>query len=237
MREFCKARGLAPTLRLVIPLAPDSAVVAPTIATDAKQQRPSPLNGSRISRPTPTLPSFSLTLASPTTTLQSPIHYPTSVHTTFTRLSYLKEASRAPRHTRIPYLPQYCAHTLLPFVPLTKCALCEIQILACETWWNFRNPTASGLKRSLQVPQVLPADCTQTSRSIHYALGLPLGELDESCIDWDIIDAIMFIPSRPLRRRRDRQLLMTIFREPSSSSSRSRVRVLIRRAHRFFSTF
>jgi hypothetical protein len=134
---------------------------------------------------------------------------------------------------RIPYLPQYCAHTLRPYVPLTKCALCEIQILACETWWNSRNP----MKRLLRVPQVLPADCTPTTRSIYYALGLPLGKLDESCIDWDVVDAIMFIPGRPPRRLCGRQLPAAIFRESSSptTSPRSRIRVLFRRARRFFS--
>lgn len=152
---------------------------------------------------------------------------------------------------RIPHLPQYCAHTLRPFVPLTECALCEIQILACETWWNSRHhdrratATATGLKRMLRVPPVLPADCTSTTRSIYYALGLPLGELDESCIDWDVVDAIMFMPSRLPRRHRGCQLHYAAVRKspssPSSSSSslslsRSRIHALLRRARRIFST-
>ncbi|KAF8492762.1 hypothetical protein F5888DRAFT_1636916 [Russula emetica] len=175
VREFCKARGLAPTLHLVIPSASDSVAVAPTSATNIEQQAATSSNGresSTVYCPPGPFPTFALTLASPTTTPQSPIHYPTSVQRTFSRLSYFKEVNRAPRHMRIPHLPQYCAHTLRPFVPLTKCALCEIQILACETWWNSRHhdnmatATAAGLKRLLCVPQVLPADCTPTTRSI-----------------------------------------------------------------------
>ncbi|KAI0281209.1 hypothetical protein BGY98DRAFT_959276 [Russula aff. rugulosa BPL654] len=223
VREFCKARGLAPTLHLVIPSdASDSAAVAPTGATNDVEE---------TFRPPPIVPSFSLTLPSPTATPPSPIHYPSSVQRTFTRLSYYKEVDRAPRHMRIPHLPQYCAHTLRPFVPLTKCALCEIQIFACETWWNSRNPKHNaGLKRLLCAPQVLPADCTATTRSIYYALGLPLGDLDESCIDWDVVDTIMFMPSRPPRRYLGCQLPAAAFGESS------RIRVLFRRARRFFST-
>jgi hypothetical protein len=251
VREFCKARGLAPTLHLVIPSASDSAATAAAAAaaaptsgtTNFERQSSASSNGRKSARPP--LPSFALTLASPTTTgPRSPIHYPTSIQKTFTYLSYYKEASRAPRHMRIPHLPQYCAHTLRPFVPLTKCALCEIQILACEIWWSSRHhdsmatATAAGLKRLLRVPQVLPADCTPTTRSIYYALELPLGQLDESCIDWDVVDAVMFMPSRPPRRYLGRKPPAAAFRESSSSSSssRSRVRVLLRRARRFFST-
>jgi hypothetical protein len=227
VREFCKARGLAPTLHLVIPsTASYSAAAAPTGATNDVEE---------TFRPPPIVPSFSLTLPSPTATPPSPIHYPSSIQRTFTRLSYYKEVDRAPRHMRIPHLPQYCAHTLRPFVPLTKCALCEIQILACETWWNSRNPKHNaGLKRLLCAPQVLPADCTPTTRSIYYALGLPFGDLDESCIDWDVVDAIMFMPSRPPRRYLGCQLPAAAF--VGSSSSRSRMRVLFRRFRRFFST-
>ena len=244
VREFCKARGLAPTLHLVIPSSTSdstaaAAAAAPTRATHVEQD---PYGGENA-RPDllPVLPSFALTLPSPST-VESPILYPTSVKRTFTRESYLDEVERAPRHMRIPYLPQYCAHTLRPFVPLTKCALCEIQILACETWWNSRNhdgmatAAAAGLKRLLCVPQVLPADCTPTIRSIYYALGLPLGNLDESCIDWEVVDVIMFLPSRPSRWNRTREPPAAAFLESSSSSSRSRIRVMFRRARRFLST-
>ena len=175
------------------------------------------------------------------------LQYPTSIQRTFTYLSHFKEALHVPRNMRIPHLPQYCAHTLRPFVPLTDCALCEIQIPACEIWWNSRHhhdgdgmatATAAGLKRLLRVPQVLPADCTPTTRSIYYALGLPLGELDESCIDWDVVDAIMFMPSRPPRRLCGGRLPATASSgsSTSSSSSRLRIRVLFRRARHFFST-
>lgn len=182
-------------------------------------------------------PTFALTLPSPNAIAPSPIDYPTSVQRTFRRHSYIEEVFRAPRHMRIPHLPQYCIHTLRPFVPLTKCALCEIQILACETWWNSRNPKLNArMKRLLRAPQVLPADCTTTTRSIYYALGLPLGNLDESCIDWDVVDAILFMPSRRPRHYFRRQYLEPKYfgSSSSSSSSRSSMRVLFRRARRFF---
>ena len=252
MREFCKARGLAPTLHLVIPSSSSStsdsaaaAAAAPTraIYVDVEQD---PYGGENAGPDL--LPSIALTLPSPSIVPESPILYPTSVKRTFTRESYLDEVERAPRHMRIPYLPQYCAHTLRPFVPLTKCALCEIQILACETWWNSRNhdgratAAAAGLKKLLCAPQVLPAECTSTIRSIYYALGLPLGKLDETCIDWEVVDVIMFLPSRPSRWSRSRQppplAAAYLASSPSllSSSSRSRIRVMFRRARRFFST-
>jgi hypothetical protein len=56
-----------------------------------------PSNGRKSARP-PELYRESLTLASPTTAPHSPIHYPTTIQRTFTRLSYFKEAFRAPRH-------------------------------------------------------------------------------------------------------------------------------------------
>ena len=90
--------------------------------------------------------------------------------------------------------------------------------------------------RLLGVPQVLPADCTPTTRSIYYALGLPLGKLDESCIDWDVVDTILFIRNRLPRRHRNRELPAGSFRKEVPSSSPSRIRVLFRRARRFFNT-
>lgn len=84
----------------------------------------------------------------------------------------------------------------------------------------------------LCAPQVLPADCTPTTRAIFYALGLPLGRLDESCVDWDVVDAIMFIPSsRPPPRRGNSKKLAAV-----RGSSSSRIHVLFRRARHFFST-
>ena len=249
VREFCKARRLAPTLHLVIPSSsfpasdPAAAAAAPTRATHVEHDPYGEKNA--YSDLLPVLPSFALTLPSPSTGPESSILYPTSVKRTFTRESYLDEVERAPRHMRIPHLPQYCAHTLRPFVPLTKCALCEIQILACEIWWNSRNHDGmamSGLKRLLCVPQVLPADCTPIIRSIYYALGLPLGSLDESCIDWEIVDVIMFVPSRRSRWNCSRQpqppaaAFLVSSSSSSLSRSRSRMRLIFRRARRFFST-
>ncbi len=242
VQKFCKAHGLAPTLHLVIPPSspppPPSAAAVPTSSTTNEH---------------PPLPSFALTLASPTTTgpPHSPIHHHPTGPRAFSRTSYDSEIMSAPRHMRVPYLPQYCIHTLRPYVPLTNCALCAIQLQACETWWYSRNPPkqqrqqqqqglAAGLKRSsmrlLGVPQVLPADCTPTTRSIYYALGLPLGKLDESCIDWDVVDTILFIRSRLPRRHRNRELPAGSFRKEVPSSSPSRIRVLFRRARRFFNT-
>jgi hypothetical protein len=84
----------------------------------------------------------------------------------------------------------------------------------------------------LCAPQVLPADCTPTTRAIFYALGLPLGQLDESCVDLDVVDAIMFIPScLPRRRRRRCGNKMAAAVRGSSS----RIQVLLRRARHFFS--
>jgi hypothetical protein len=79
---------------------------------------------------------------------------------------------------RIPHLPQYCAHTLRPFVPLTDCALCEIQIPACEIWWNSRHhhdgdsdsgrvekaaPRATGTPRGLYADDALSLLCAWAS--------------------------------------------------------------------------
>lgn len=85
--------------------------------------------------------------------------------------------------------------------------------------------------RMLCAPQVLPADCTPTTRAIFYALGLPLGRLDESCVDWDVVDAIMFIPSFPPCRKGSSKMAAA-----ARGSSSSRIHVLFRRARHFFST-
>ena len=133
------------------------------------------------------LPSFALTHSPPGTVPESPILYLSTK--TFHARILLRRSGTCATPQADPLLPQHCAHTLRPFVPLTKCELCEIQILACETWWKSRNHdgmamlAAVGSKRLLCVPQVPPAECTPTIRSIYYALGLPLGNLDESCID------------------------------------------------------
>ena len=38
--------------------------------------------------------------------------------------------------------------------------------------------------------------CTPAKRAVFYALGIPLGELDLSCIDWDVVEAILFVRRR-----------------------------------------
>ena len=202
VREFCKARRLAPTLHLqvVIPPFASGSTAAPTHATHVEQD---PYEGENACPDLlPVLPSFALTLPSPSTVLESPALYPTSVQRTFMRESYLDEVERVPHHMRIPTSPS-TVHTLRPFVPVIKCELREIQILARETWWKSRNhdsmatSTVAGLKRLLCVPQVLPADCTPTIRSIYYSLGLPLCIFDEPCINREVVDVIMFPSSRP----------------------------------------
>jgi hypothetical protein len=60
-------------------------------------------------------------------------------------------------------------------------------------------------------------------RAIHYALGLPLGELDRKCVDWDVVESIIFMP-RPCR----------VIKKASVRAS-SRVRGLFRRARHAFS--
>src|SRR6266436_4432136 len=113
VREFCKAHGLAPTLHIVPPPSPSPPTSHPATATTPTTSH---------SNEQPPLPSFALTLASPITVPHSPIHPPNLPPRSFTRLSYYKEISRAPRHMRIPYFPQYCAHTIRPYVPLSNCA-------------------------------------------------------------------------------------------------------------------
>ena len=258
-QEFRKApRALAPTLHLFIPSgSPAPTKELPASSKEAEEERDG------TSCPSAPLPSFALTLASPVTSPRSPIHAPHPPDKPFTHVSYYAQVARArapPSSTRrVPYLPQYCTHTLRPFIPLTNCPLCAIQLLACETWYNSRNthtnthtythadthappPPLSKNRESrskmtmamvmLRAPQVLPADCTPTTRAIFYALGLPLGKLDESCVDWDVVDTIMFIPSCPSPRRGSSKKATAAVRRSSSS----RIHLLFRRARHFFGT-
>ena len=261
-QEFRKApRALAPTLHLFIP----SGSPAPTkewLASSKDAEDSEERDG--ISYPSAPLPSFALTLASPVMSPRSPIHAPPPPDKPFTHASYYAQVARVRARfvstRRVPYLPQYCTHTLRPFIPLTNCPLCAIQLLACETWYNSRNththtnththmhadthaPPPLSKNRGgecrlkmtrtmLRPPQVLPADCTPTTRAIFYALGLPLGKLDESCVDWDVVDTIMFIPScLSPRRGSSKKATATVCR-----SSSSRIHLLFRRARHFFGT-
>ena len=214
-----------------------------------------------ISCPSVPLPSFTLTLASPVMSPRSPIHAPPPPGKPFTHASYYAQVARArapPCSTRrIPYLPQYYAHTLRPFIPLTNCPLCAIQLLASKTWYNSRSihtithtHTHAGthtpplplskirggecrskmMMTMLCMPQVLPADCTPTTCAIFYALRLPLGKLDESCVDWDVVDTIMFIPSCPSLRHGSSKNATATVRRPSSSC----IHLLFHRVHHFF---
>lgn len=261
--EFRKApRALAPTLHLFIPSESPTTIKEWPASSKDKDREEERDCTSYLSAP---LPSFALTLASPITSPRSPIHLPSPPDKPFTHASYYAQVMRArspPSSTqRIPYLPQYCAHTLRPFIPPTNCPLCAIQLLACETWYNSRNTQTQtqthihadthapprplsknrgGESRSkmtvtmtrLRAPQVLPADCTPTTRAIFYALGLPLGKLDESCVDWDVIDATMFIPGCPTPRRGGSKKATAAARRWSSS----RIHLLFRRARHFFGT-
>jgi hypothetical protein len=110
-------------------------------------------------------------------------------------------------------IPQCCARTLRPFGPPSQMR-------------SMRNPNPC--LRNLVGNPIIPSTtrgkgCSvhhrsslrtvrRRTRSIYYALGIPLGDLDESCIDWDVIDAIMFMPSRPL---------------PGSSTSRGGFRIIV----------
>ncbi|KAH9953362.1 hypothetical protein BC827DRAFT_1159275 [Russula dissimulans] len=227
-----KASRLAPTLRLIItPPSPSPATstgAGPIVAEKDDEEEENAACAE--------LPSFTLTLASPVSP-RSPI-YPSSPTTTpFTRTSYYALAAHAPPTARVPYLPQYCSHTLRPFVPLSSCKLCALQLLACETWWHSRNGNSNnsnnknnkhkernhGAAATLCPPQVLPATCTSTTRAIFYALGIPLGELDRSCVDLDVVESIVLI-SLPAAQRRVNKKPVVFVRAPSS-----RMRVLFRR--------
>ncbi|KAH9980768.1 hypothetical protein BJV74DRAFT_83550 [Russula compacta] len=216
-QEFRKTNTLAPTLHLVIPFSPFPAL-APAAATDTAKKEQEHVSTSEDDEPENVcpLPSFSLTLATPISP-RSPVH-PPSPPTPFTHASYYAMAARAPPNARVPYLPQYCPHTLRPFVPLSSCKSCALQLLACDTWWCSRGPEHG--KATLRAPPVPPACSTPTTRAIHYALGIPLGEFDPSCVDRDVVEDIMFIPRVAASRRGKKPVI----RAPS------RIRMLFRRA-------
>ena len=200
-----ESSSLAPTLRIIIPSSP-----SPVSSTDSGAIAENEENAC------PELPSFTLTLASPISP-RSPILPPSPTTTPFSPTSYYALAARTPPSARVPYLPQHCTHTLRPFAPLSSCKLCAVQLLACETWWNSRSHGAA----TLCAPQVYPATCTPTTRSIFYALHMPLGELDESCIDLDVVESIRFI-SRPAAQRK-------VNKKRVVRASSSRIRSIFRR--------
>jgi len=142
-------------------------------------------------------------------------------------MSYYALAARAPPTSRVPYLPQHCSHTLRPFAPLSSCKLCALQLLACETWWHSRNGNddnsnhGAAAGATLCAPQVLPAACTPTTRAIFYALDIPLGELDQSCVDMDVAESIVLISRSAAQRRVNKKSVVR--------ASSSRMRVLFRR--------
>lgn len=43
----------------------------------------------------------------------------------------------------------------------------------------------------LRAPPVLPATCSVEMRSIYYTLGIPLGEIDQFCVDRAIVNSII----------------------------------------------
>jgi hypothetical protein len=137
----------------------------------------------------------------------------------YTSASYYDLARRAPLTERVPYLPQFCPHSVRSFVPppTSGCGLCSRQLLACDIWFSW----SSASMGKLQAPAVLPATCTVETRSIYYALGIPLGEINRSCVDREIVKSII-ISRRTAVAYRD-------VKKPATHGS-SRVRTLIRRA-------
>jgi hypothetical protein len=73
----------------------------------------------------------------------------------------------------------------------------------------------------LQAPAVLPATCSVETRSIYYALGIPLGEIDLSCVDREIVKSVI-IPRRTAAVYRG-------VKKPATRRS-SRIRTMFRRA-------
>jgi hypothetical protein len=107
----------------------------------------------------------------------------------YTLTSYYDLACRAPLTECVPYLPQLCPHSLQPFLPprTSGCKLCGRQLLACYIWFSW----SAALMAKLGAPVVLPTTCTGEVRSIYYTLGIPLGELDHSYVDGDIVKSII----------------------------------------------
>ncbi|KAH9973191.1 hypothetical protein BGW80DRAFT_1497959 [Lactifluus volemus] len=135
-------------------------------------------------------PNFTLTLATPISPC-SPIfpQSPTSAVLPFTRSTYLAEASLAPPTARAPNLPLYCLHTFCTLPPLETTSP---QTSAKTSGEKAESDTAS----LLCAPRLLPSASTLTTRALYYALGIPLGDLDPSCVDWDVVESIRFMHHR-----------------------------------------
>jgi hypothetical protein len=78
----------------------------------------------------------------------------------------------------------------------------------------------------LRAPAVLPSTCDVETRSIYYALGIPLGELDRLCVDQDIVKSIVIPRRTALVCRNNKQ---TVVR------GSSRMRTFVRRARHVLS--
>jgi len=214
-QEPVKAKRRRPHLRIIVPSSSRSTPAPGPTATAADTSTKQPR------RP---LPIFTITPPTPITPL-SPIHPSSPTDPPYTPRSYHDLACRAPSRARVPYLPRYCPHSLYALVSAraSGCPLCTVQLLACDTWW-WSSSARSG---TLQAPRVLPAECTSTMRAVYYALGMPFGELDRSCVDWDVIKSIVFIP-------RAYRIGINNSKKPAVRES-SRIRGLFRRARRVFS--
>ncbi|KAI0297552.1 hypothetical protein B0F90DRAFT_1738050 [Multifurca ochricompacta] len=205
---------LAPTLRLVIPSSPST-----TPAYEEKEEENSGFD----------LPCFALTIPSPSSP-RSPV-IPPSPMEPFTRVSYITAAACAPSTMRVPYLPQFCPHTIRPHVSPRSCQVCTLQLLACDIWWYSRCETR------LCAPLLLPATLTPTTRAIYYALELPLGNLDQSCIDWDVVEVILFMRRGATAPAANASPRSCKGHHPVVQSVRvsSRIRMLLRRARHIMS--
>jgi hypothetical protein len=106
------------------------------------------------------LPSFVLTLPTPTSP-HSPIFSP-GVH--FTTEKFRDAAKAAAPKDRAPTLPQ-CDHGQAG----NLCRACEKQLLACRVW--FQNADG-GARAALHEPFVLPAQSTVRTRAVLASLGV-----------------------------------------------------------------
>lgn len=106
------------------------------------------------------LPSFVLTLPTPTSP-HSPIFSP-GVH--FTTEKFINAAEAAALKDQAPMLPQ-CNHGQAGKL----CRACEMQLLACRVW--FQNADG-GARAALREPFVRPAQSTVRTRAILASLGV-----------------------------------------------------------------
>ena len=205
------------TLRVVIPSSSPAApahVAAVATTTTRTSEASSPIPTIEVVPPTPITP-------------RSPIHpsYTKESKAAYTLTSYYELARRAPRTERVPHLPQFCPHSVRPFVPLhtSGCASCALQLFACDTWYSWSSASTGALR----APAVLPAKCTVETRSVYYALGIALGEIDRSCVDQYIVESIIIA--------RRTAAVCRIAKKKSAARGPSRIHTLFRRARHVFS--